>query len=346
MINNTVGLVSIVIPVYNVEKYLDRCLNSIVNQTYENIEILLIDDESPDSCPFLCEEWKKKDSRIRVIHKKNQGLGFARNTGIENAKGEYICFVDSDDYVDVNTIKECYVNAKKYHADVVIFGGCKVDNNGNIYESKKPCNSLRIYDGENVSNRLVSSMIGVGYYNHEKIVGALSCCDLMISTELINKYNWRLVSEREIISEDCYSLLDLYSHVNKAVVVPEIFYYYCQNSMSLTKKYRNDRYEKILEFYERTVSLCNQCGYPEIVVKGVNSICFAYYIGLLKTIINSDMSKNEKKTEFKKVALSKGVHQIFKNWDYDKQRNSWKLMSILIRLRLTNLLYFMLGKRS
>lgn len=87
------GLVSIVLPIYNVEKYLDRCIESVINQTYRNLEILLVDDGSPDDCPQKCEEWAKKDGRIKVIHKANAGLGYARNTGIENASGEYICFL-------------------------------------------------------------------------------------------------------------------------------------------------------------------------------------------------------------------------------------------------------------
>ena len=107
------GLVSIVLPIYNVEKYLDRCIESVINQTYRNLEILLVDDGSPDDCPQKCEEWAKKDGRIKVIHKANAGLGYARNTGIENASGEYICFFDSDDYIDPSTIEKAYNTAQK-----------------------------------------------------------------------------------------------------------------------------------------------------------------------------------------------------------------------------------------
>ena len=99
--------VSVVVPVYNVEKYLDRCINSIINQTYHNLEIILVDDGSPDNCPQMCDEWAQKDERIRVVHKKNAGLGIARNTGIDHATGDYICFFDSDDYVEQNIIIEC-----------------------------------------------------------------------------------------------------------------------------------------------------------------------------------------------------------------------------------------------
>ena len=98
--------VSVIVPIYNVEKYLDRCVTSIVNQTLHDIEIILVDDGSPDNCPQMCDEWAERDSRIRVVHKKNEGLGYARNSGMDLARGEYIAFVDSDDYVNENTYKK------------------------------------------------------------------------------------------------------------------------------------------------------------------------------------------------------------------------------------------------
>ncbi len=93
-------LISIIVPIYKVEQYLDECIETLVNQTYNNLEIILVDDGSPDNCPRMCDDWAKKDNRIKVIHKKNGGLSAARNTGLDIAKGEYIGFVDSDDFVD------------------------------------------------------------------------------------------------------------------------------------------------------------------------------------------------------------------------------------------------------
>ena len=101
-------LISVVLPIYNVEKYLRRCLDSVVNQTYKNLEILLINDGSTDNCLKICEEYAKSDNRVQVINKNNAGLGMARNTGIDYAKGEYICFFDSDDYIELNTIEKLY----------------------------------------------------------------------------------------------------------------------------------------------------------------------------------------------------------------------------------------------
>ena len=93
------NLISIIVPVYKVEKYLKRCVKSIVNQTYKNLEIILIEDGSPDQCPYMCEEWSKRDPRIKVIHKQNGGLSDARNEGLKISTGEFIGFVDSDDWI-------------------------------------------------------------------------------------------------------------------------------------------------------------------------------------------------------------------------------------------------------
>ena len=101
-------LISVIVPVYKVEKYLNRCVESIVNQTYKNLEIILVDDGSPDNCPQMCNEWAKKDSRIKVIHKQNGGLSDARNVGISEATGIYITFVDSDDWLDLDCIEFLY----------------------------------------------------------------------------------------------------------------------------------------------------------------------------------------------------------------------------------------------
>lgn len=112
-------LISVIVPVYGVEAYLDECVASIVAQTYDNLEIILVDDGSPDNCPAMCDRWAKKDSRIRVIHKENGGLSDARNAGLEIATGEYIAFVDSDDWIEPQMYETLYHAMKAENADMV-----------------------------------------------------------------------------------------------------------------------------------------------------------------------------------------------------------------------------------
>ena len=113
-------LISVIIPVYNVELYLRRCVDSVINQTYKLLEIILVDDGSTDSSGKICEEYSKTDNRIKVIHKTNGGLSDARNAGIEICKGDYITFVDSDDWIDPDLVKHLYDIIVKFNADISI----------------------------------------------------------------------------------------------------------------------------------------------------------------------------------------------------------------------------------
>ena len=121
-------LISVIVPVYNVEPYLHKCVDSILNQTYRNLEVILVDDGSPDGCPAICDEYAEKDERVKVIHKKNGGLSDARNAGMAVAKGEYLSFVDSDDMLSANAIEILLRFAHKEDADLVIGGYNRFEN--------------------------------------------------------------------------------------------------------------------------------------------------------------------------------------------------------------------------
>lgn len=125
-------LITVIVPVYKVEKYLDRCVESIVNQTYKNLEIILVDDGSPDNCPEMCNVWAKRDSRIKVIHKKNGGLSDARNVAIDISSGQYITFVDSDDVIALDMVQYLYDLVKKDDADMAVCQHKLIDENDNV----------------------------------------------------------------------------------------------------------------------------------------------------------------------------------------------------------------------
>lgn len=146
-------LISIIVPVYKVEQYLERCIESIINQTYKNLEIILVDDGSPDSCGIICDEYSKKDKRIKVIHKENGGLSDARNKGIENATGKYITFIDSDDYIDENYTSILYEVISKNNADMAISSHKVLYENGTIIE--KATGEQSILNSKEVLNRIL-----------------------------------------------------------------------------------------------------------------------------------------------------------------------------------------------
>lgn len=167
--------VSIIVPVYNVEKYLDKCIESIVNQTYRNIEIILVDDGSPDKCPEICNEWAKKDDRIKVIHKENGGLSSARNAALEIAQGDYITFVDSDDWIENDMIQSMLTCAAKNDADIVCCGFYfdNVDTTGHLQKFEKA-----EYENEEIVLNLLLDNIRP------------EVCSKLYSAELINQFRF------------------------------------------------------------------------------------------------------------------------------------------------------------
>ena len=146
-------MISVIVPVYNVEKYLRRCVETIQKQTYADLEIILIDDGSTDDSGKICDDFSKGDRRIKVIHKKNEGLSAARNTGMENATGEYITFVDSDDYIDSKMYEKMIMALESSHCDICMCGSKTVDEQGNILRSEIFEN--KVYRGAEIIESIV-----------------------------------------------------------------------------------------------------------------------------------------------------------------------------------------------
>ena len=283
-------LISVVVPVYNVERYLDRCISSIVGQSYYNLEILLVDDGSTDSCPAICDAWAGRDSRVCVIHKKNEGLGMARNTGIEAATGAYICFFDSDDYVDQSIIEKAYRLAEMENSDLTVFGLTKVDESGTVLRSFVPDSPKTVFRDREVREQFLPDLINSSCEDAVVRNVSLSACVCLFRMELIQRAAWRFVSEREIISEDSYSLLKLYEHVNSVAILPENGYFYCRNQASLTQVYREERYAKTRQFYVKSLELAEQLDYSSKVKDRLGRLFLAFVVGAMKQIAVSKLS--------------------------------------------------------
>lgn len=243
--------VSVIVPVYNTENYLRRCLDSITAQTLPEIEIVIVDDGSGEECARLCDELAGADPRIKVIHKQNGGLGFARNSGLEAATGEYVGFVDSDDYIEPTMYEDLYNAAVRYGADLVVSGICFVGGNmfgkTGEYVKKNYFREETVFAEAGMKTLLLGVIGALPNEPDDSRYGA-SVCKNLFRSDLLNEQSIRFRSEREVLSEDTIFMVDFIKCAGKAVGVPEAYYCYWRNEGSLSKSYNRQRFEKSLFF--------------------------------------------------------------------------------------------------
>lgn len=236
--------ISVIVPIYNVEQYLEKCIKSICRQSYSNLEIILVDDGSPDHCGEICESWKQEDDRIRVIHKENGGLSDARNAGIEIATGEYLVFIDSDDYIHPNMIEYLYQACEQNQAEIAV---CEYKSVSDAYEPD-------LQKQQVVEHIVLDTPDKKLEYQYEKKID--------VCTVAWNKiYRRRLFENvrypKGKIHEDEFTTYKLFYTAQRIVYIPLELYYYVQRSNSIMgegfqKKtlYRLDAYEEKLDFYQ------------------------------------------------------------------------------------------------
>lgn len=334
--------VSIIVPVYNVENYLDRCVNSIVAQLYPHLEIILVDDGSTDACSRMCDDWAEKDSRIRVIHKENQGLGMARNTGMAHATGEYLCFVDSDDYIVPEYVLFALTMAQEKQADMVLFGMGSADAAGVVIGREIPKPSQDVYAGEEVRRILLPALLGPNPKTGDSFQLSLSACRVLFSMELIRRSGWQFVSEREIISEDIYSMLALYRHVNRVAVLRKCLYFYCENNASLSRSYRQDRYEKNKHFYQACLDLCKVSGYSPEVSRGCSQPFLANTFGALKQAVNYHSNPWKGLREMSRILKDEVLQLVLYEKRRDRENRRKRIFYWAVRNRCFVLCYLLL----
>lgn len=214
-------LISVIIPVYKVEPYLKKCVDSVIAQSYKNLEIILVDDCSPDSCPQICDEYEKKDRRVKVIHHaENRGLSCARNSGIEAASGEYIGFVDSDDFINHSMIEALYSALVKNCCDIAV---CSVRD---IFE-KDIADPSEHTVSENKT--VMSGTEAVKWFLSRKDVEAGIACNKLYKTALFKDIKF----PPQKLHEDEYTTFKLYFKSEKVVFIDAPLYYYLQRSTSI-----------------------------------------------------------------------------------------------------------------
>ena len=225
-------LISIIVPVYNVEKYIRRCVDSLINQTYRNLEIILVDDGSPDNSGAICDEYAKLDSRIKVIHKENGGVSSARNVGLDNASGEYIVFLDSDDYMDVDSYSVMYTGLIDKKADIAVVGLSQERVDG-IFVPKYNVDVTEVLD----KAQTIAEML-------KQVKYTCSLCDKLFSSKLIGDTRF---DETISHNEDLLFVYQLMKNSEKAVYTSKPMYYYCNNEQSASRVSFSDKNTTMLK---------------------------------------------------------------------------------------------------
>lgn len=210
---------SIIVPVYNVEKYLAQCIDSILAQTFRDFELILVDDGSPDNCPALCDAAAQKDARIRVIHQKNGGLSAARNAGLDIARGEWVSFIDSDDWIEVDMYEALYHAVQKYQADMAFCTLLMVDEQDRPLGEIREWTDLEVLDQEQAIARIASTPLH-------------SACNKLYRRRIFETLRFPVGR----LNEDSFVAPAILEQITKAVYVPQQYYHYRQHGSSIMNK--------------------------------------------------------------------------------------------------------------
>ena len=331
-------LLSVIVPVYNVEKYLRQCLDSLLAQSATDFEVIMVDDGSSDKSGDICEEYASSYSNFRVIHKKNEGLGMARNTGLEHVNADYVMFLDSDDYLDSDCIETLYQFLQDNDVDLCKGGFKRVNDDGKIVDRIS-------YDNQTFPESLAKSqflprLIGSSPTSHDSF--EMSVCGSIYSMLPIRENDLRFPSEKEYISEDLVFNIDYMQHAKGACVVNSLGYNYRVNMQSLTTSYRKDRFDACKKFYLSMHEKLRRLNYGESTFLRLDRMFFIY----LKMCISQEKSKissSSKKDRLKNISSicrDSLVQNIISNYPIEKLGFKQALFLKLVSYNLNRFLLF------
>ena len=279
----TTPLISVIVPVYRVEKYLERCVKSMLSQTYKNLEVILVDDGSPDQCPAICDACAEKDVRVKVIHQENKGLSGARNAGIDAASGEYLAFVDSDDYVSPHFIEELYQLLQDTGCAI---GQCRfsyVKGDGLVEEGDS---AFCIYRGESLMEQL--------YGPEEKATCFVVAWNKLYRAELFKETGIRYPEGR--IHEDEATTYRLFHEAKKLAFLDRALYgYYTENGGSITSVFSAKRLQWLTAHEER-IAFFKKNGYEKLLPAAYRKLCDAcitFYFRCTEQVKDAEELKKE-----------------------------------------------------
>ena len=327
--SNTKGSVSVIVPVYKVAKYLERCVDSILAQTYENIEVVLGDDGSPDNCPFMCDELAKGDRRIRVVHKENGGLSSARNAGFRASEGEFVLFVDSDDYIENNMVEELLTAITENKADLALCGYFTQYDDHNVVNLLPHKKSL-LQGREEITEEYILPLIG----NKKNAINLPGFIWIrMLKRELIKEEFF--VPENKYFAEDIVFDLLYSDSAQKIAIVNKPLIHYCVNGQSLTNKYRKNKWQmlkNLCAFKSEFLSERGIAGAEERLKNAYSSSVFA-------SVDNAVLSGNYKTYLAEIKPIVKEAKDVIKKADKNPSHGTVALTMFLLNLRAYFIIY-------
>lgn len=250
---------SLILPVYNVEKYVKRCVNSLLRQEYTDYEIILVDDGSTDSSGSICDKLADKNNNIFAYHKENGGLSDARNYGMDRAKGNYILFIDSDDWVDEKLLISLHNHLSKSNVDILKFGFQKMQE-GNYKNTFFSYFNIGVYDRRQIEETILPYTIGPKRLFRYEQNACKSVWSHVYSLNFLRENNIRFVSEREILNEDYLFNLHTLLYAKSLEVTHYILYYYDYREGSLSKRYITNEFERKLKLHREYKLLLERNG--------------------------------------------------------------------------------------
>lgn len=318
--------VSIVVPMYNVEQYIKKCINSLLEQTLYNIEVVLVDDGSPDRCGEIADNYSLRDNRVKVVHQMNGGLGPARNAGVEVASGEYIAFVDGDDWVKSDMYEKLYAIAKKDCADIVVSGHCDVVNGVAVVKKVHPLAGQTLNTVENIK-KIRKNLFG--HAPRDKIVEAfpMSVCMSIYKRSLFKNHELRF---QKILSEDTIFNLSAYKIAKVISFTPDTDYCYRKEEQnSITHSFSRDKLLIYQEFLQVLEKRAEEEKDTECILR-TKKMAIDYcrlYVGIVD---NSQESFSKKKMYVKEFAEKEDIKKFWANYPIDKLPSQQKIFHSMI----------------
>ncbi len=328
--------ISIIVPVYNVEKYLDRCIQSLLGQTLKEIEIILVDDGSTDKSPVLCDEYAKKDNRVKVIHKSNEGLGFARNSGMAVAMGEYIAFVDSDDFVSTQMYETLYEKVKDKRLDAC-FCGFAYYEDGNV-RNKSEVNKIVLLKGRDEVDELLLDMVAPAPTYHSDVKYMMSVWKALYRKSLLDNFQIRFCSERQFVSEDLLFNMDFLQRASYIIFLPDVFYYYCVNrgTASLSHTYSRAKFIKNKVFLEEVKQRLSLLFPQDRFMNRYYRLSFLYLRVSLKQELKLCNKIRDKRHVIKELVGDPYFESMFNQYPYWKLPWKHKLLFAFLKHKCCN----------